>query len=222
MQSAFPVRLSPSPFGKRRAVTQWSELSRQYEAKRYPPTRRLELHGESAATARDRTLRWIQSFAHEQPGADLLLVVERARGRRGPVRVAVEGLLEELKGGLLEWWAPYGEGSLALRISLEPRMLPAPERPAPDPGDGRTDETAGAATIAAEDDVPPELLPLARRAAELRRAREGLPVSIGPVILRGIWIEAQAMAMTDRLEWEEALRVILAAEQLRLARDDDR
>jgi hypothetical protein len=38
-------------------------------------------------------------------------------------------------------------------------------------------------------------------------------------VLRRIWIEAQAAAMTERIATERALRRILEAEQ-RLARDD--
>jgi hypothetical protein len=53
------------------------DLAREYEAQRFPPTRRLDLHAEGPQVARDRALHWIQSFAHEQPGAELLLIVER-------------------------------------------------------------------------------------------------------------------------------------------------
>ena len=204
-------------------MAHWNDLSREYEARRYPPTRRLDIHGEGPETARQRALRWIQSFAHEQPGADLLLVVERTRGRggRSAVRVAVERLLTELKGGLVEWWAPFGDGSLALRISLDPRMQRPAERPAEPEGDGRTGETAGAAYVRPQDDIPPELLPLAERAAELRRGREGLPVGVTEVLLRGLWIEAQATAMTDRTSWEDALRALARAEERRMFEDDD-
>ncbi|HST62916.1 MAG TPA: hypothetical protein VLK84_29685, partial [Longimicrobium sp.] len=76
-----------------------NELSREYEARHFPPTRRLDLQGEGPETARQRALRYIQSFAHEQPGAELLLIVERGRkpgGRRGPIRTSVEALLDEL------------------------------------------------------------------------------------------------------------------------------
>jgi hypothetical protein len=196
-----------------------NELSREYEARHFPPMRRLDLQGEGPDTARQRTLRWIQSFAHEQPGANLLLIVERGRkpgSRKGPIRVAVEKLLDELQGGLIEWWQPFSEGSLALRISAEPhRWVAPPPRPA-DPSEGRTDETAGRAYLHPEADIPYELLPLALRTAELRRTREGQAVGLLDVVLREIWIEAQAAAMTDRIDWETALEAINRREEARL------
>ncbi|HEX8271177.1 MAG TPA: hypothetical protein VF615_00920 [Longimicrobiaceae bacterium] len=202
-----------------------NDLFREYEARHYPPTRRLDLQGEGPATARDRALRWIQTFAHEQPGAELLLVLERGRRseahRKSPVRVAVEAMLSELRGKLLDWWQPFGPGSIALRISGDPAMFAPAPRPKPDPTDGRTPETAGAAYVPAEADIPAELLPLARRAAELRRTREGLGVSIMDVVMRGIWIEAQAFAMSERETFEAALRRIVAAEEARAFEDDD-
>lgn len=203
-------------------MAHWNDLSREYEARRYPPTRRLDVQGEGPETARQRALRWIQSFAHEQPGADLLLVVERGRGaRRGAVRVSVEKLLAELQGGLIEWWAPFGDGSLALRVSLDPRMQRLAERPTEPEGEGRTEATAGAAYVRPQDDIPPELLPLAGRAAELRRVREGLPVGVTEVIMRRLWIDAQAAAMTDRTSWEDALRSIVRAEEARMFEGDE-
>ncbi|HET6232931.1 MAG TPA: hypothetical protein VFE05_22835 [Longimicrobiaceae bacterium] len=205
-------------------MAQWNELAREYEARRFPLARRLDVHGEGPQTARDRALRWIQTFAHEQPGADLLLVVERARrvgAQKGAVRVAVEKMLEELNGGLIDWWAPFGDGSLAVRVSLDPQMTraqkAAPERAA---GEGRTAETAGAAYVETEDDIPQELLPIARRAAELRRTREGLGVGTSDVVMRKMWIAAQATAMSDRITWEQALREILAREERRMYEDD--
>jgi hypothetical protein len=208
------------------AVAQWNELAREYEARRFPPTRRLDLAGEGPDTARRRALRWIQSFAHEQPGAELLLVVERTRrpgGRKGAVMAAVERLLADLSGRLVDGWSPFGEGSLAVRVAAEPTMLASEARPA-DPGgpEGRTPETAGAAYLDPEDDIPEELLPLARRAAELRRTREGLAVSLLPVVMRELWIQAQAIAMADRLTWEDALRAVMAAEETRLREEEDR
>ena len=198
-------------------MTHLNELFREYEAQRYPPRRRLDLQGEGPATARDRALRWIQMFAHEEPGADLLLVLERGRRvvtRKGPVRKAVEELLGELTGKLVEWWQPFGPGSLALRIAREPGMFRAAERkPEPAQGDGRTPETAGAAYLAPEEDIPEELLPLARRAAELRRMREGLAVSLMEVVLKRVWIEAQAAAMGEGVGFEAALRRVLEAEE---------
>ncbi|HYW06254.1 MAG TPA: hypothetical protein VE913_04820 [Longimicrobium sp.] len=202
-------------------MTRLNELAREYEARHYPPMRRLDLQAEGPETARERALRWIQTFAHEQPGVDLLLVVERTHrpGRKGPVRVAVEKLLEELRGGLIEWWQPFAEGSLALRIARDPRRWVVGARPEPE-GDGRTPETAGAVNIHAEDDIPEEILPLARRAAELRRTREGLGVSSMGVVLREVWIEAQAAAMGERITLEAALGRIRTVEEERLYEDD--
>ena len=196
-----------------------NELARQYEAQRYPPMRRLDLQNEGPETARQRALRWIQSHAHEQPGADLLLIVERARrvgGRKGPIRAAMEKLLDELKGGLIEWWQPFAEGSLALRVSSDPRRWqPRPPKP-DDPTDGRSDETAGRAYLDPESDIPDDLIVLARRAAELRRTREGQAVGLSDVVLREIWIEAQAAAMMERISWEAALRDIARREEKRM------
>jgi hypothetical protein len=196
-----------------------NELSREYEARHYPPTRRLDLQGEGPETARQRALRWIQSFAHEQPGADLLLIVERARrsgGRKGPIRAAIEKLLDELNGGLIDWWQPFAEGSIAVRISADPhRYRPAGPR-REQPGEGRTDETAGRAYLHPESDIPEELLPLARRVAELRRTREGQAVGLLDVVLREIWIEAQAEAMTNGADWESSLQAIARRERERM------
>lgn len=202
-----------------------NELSREYEARHYPPTRRLDLQGEGPETARQRALRWIQSFAHEQPGADLLLVVDRGRraeARKGPVRVAVERLLEELRGGLIDWWQPFAEGSLAVRIARDPRRFAPAEPPPADPGEGRSDATAGRAYLPPEADIPEELLPLAHRAAELRRAREGQAVGLREVVLREVWIEAQAAAMTERTGWAAALEEIAEREAERLREALDR
>lgn len=194
-----------------------NDLAREYEARRYPPTRRLDLQAEGPGTARERTLRWIQRFAHEQPGADLLLILERGRrveGRKSPVRRSVEGLLDELTGALLEAWQPFGAGTIAVRVARAPSMFGAPQAPArPPPGEGRTPQTAGAAYVPPEDDIPPELLPLARRAAELRRAREGFSQGVTEVVLRRLWIEAQAMAMADRLTFGEALARMVEREE---------
>jgi hypothetical protein len=202
-------------------VTRLNDLSREYEARHFPPTRRLDLQGEGPQTARDRALRWIESFAHEQPGADLLLIVERGRHRqRGPVRQAVEALLDELSGGLIDWWQPFAEGSLALRIARDPRRVPLAGPAKPPPGDGRTPETAGAAYLAPQADIPPELLPVAARAAELRRTREGLAVAMGDVVLRGIWIDAQVRAYEEGVAWEQALAEVLEAEQRALYEDE--
>ena len=194
------------------------DLAREYEAQRFPPTRRLDVHAEGPQVARERALRWIQSFAHEQPGAELLLVVERGQrvGRSAtPVRVAVERLLAELQGRLIDWWQSFGPGSLAVRVAADPDMAPL-SAPAEAPGEGRTPETAGAAPLAAHHDVPDELLGLARRAAELRRVREGVSVGLTEVVLRRIWIETQAAAMEERIPFERALRRILEEERARV------
>ncbi|HEX8393992.1 MAG TPA: hypothetical protein VF665_16735 [Longimicrobium sp.] len=202
-----------------------NELAREYESQRYPPTRRLDLQGEGPDTARQRALRWIQSHAHEQPGVDLLLIVERARrpgGRSGPIRTSIEKLLAELQGGLVDWWQPFAEGSLAVRVAADPRRwgkaAPTPD----DPTEGRSDETAGRAYLHPEADIPEPLIPVARRAAELRRTREGQPVGVSDVVLREVWIEAQAAAFTDRIDWETALRAILAQEERRILEAYDR
>ena len=191
------------------------DLAREYESRRFPAARRLDLHGDGPATARERALRWIQSYAHEEPGQELLLIVERGRapGRpASPVRTAVERLLVELQGRLVEWWQDFGTGGLALRIADDPRMAIAPEPPR-QVGDGRTAETAGAAAIRVEDDIPPELLGTASRIAELRRDRERLAVGLMEVVMRRVWIQAQAMAMADRISFEAALERMLVREQ---------
>lgn len=204
---------------------QLNDLARAYEARHFPPSRRLDLQGEGPDTARQRALRWIQSHAHEAPGSHLLLVVERGRksgGRRGPIRAAVEALLDELSGGLIDWWQPFAEGSLALRVADDPRRWTAPVRgPDPDEGDGRTDETAGRRHLDPRDDVPPELLPLALRAAEIRREREGHPVGLTDVVLREVWLEVEALAMKEEMDWEAALHRTIAREQARLLDEDD-
>jgi hypothetical protein len=203
-------------------VAGFDNLAREYEARRFPITRRLDLHGDGPAAARDRALQWIQSYAHEEPGVELLLIVDRgARPGRAPspVRVAVETLLDELQGRLISWWQEFGSGSLAVRISEEPNMRLPPARPREPVGEGRTPETAGTAILALHHDIPDALLGLATEAAELRRDREEISVKLMDVVLRRIWIEAQAAAMTERIATERALRRILEAEQ-RLARDD--
>jgi hypothetical protein len=196
-----------------------NDLLRQYEANRFPPTRRLDLQGEGPDTARQRALQWIQSFAHEHPGSELLLVLERGRttGPRGRgVRESVEKLVRQLEGGLLDWWQPFGPGSIAVRVADEPSMAPRSRSGAPAPQDeGRTRETAGAVLIAPDSDIPAEVLPLAQRAAELRRERESLSPGLLEVLLRRVWIEAQARAMAKRLDWKTAVEQVLAEEEAR-------
>jgi hypothetical protein len=196
----------------------FEDLTREYEARRFPPTRRLDVHGEGPAVARERALRWIQSFAHEEPGAELLLIVERGSrpgARPGPVRQSVEKLLANLLGGLVQWWGPFGNGSLALRIADQPRMVPLTPAAPPDADrdDGRTAETASAAQPPPDADIPAELLPAAHQVAELRRDREGLSVGLFDVVLRRVWIEAQAIAMSERVSFATALERLLDAER---------
>lgn len=192
-------------------MSDFRDLSREYEARRFPEARRLDLHGEGPATARERALHWIQSYAHEEPGQELLLIVERGRrpGRPPtPVRRAVERLLVELEGRLVEWWQDFGTGGLALRISDHPQMALPPRSREPG-GEGRTPDTAGAAPTAAHHDIPPELMDLATRVAETRRDREGFSIGIMEVVLRRVWIEAQARAMGERISFERALEELL-------------
>jgi hypothetical protein len=201
-------------------MADWRDLSREYEARRYPEARRLDLHGEGPAAARERALQWIQSHAHEEPGQELLLIVERGRrpGRPpGPVRKAVERLLVELQGRLIEWWQDFGTGALAVRIADEPSML-LQGAAKPVQTDGRTPETSGAALLEVQHDIPQELLELAMRIAEARRDRERLSVGLMDVVLRRVWIEAQAEAMGERIGFDEALEGLLERER-RLTRD---
>ncbi len=200
------------------------ELAREYERQRFPLRRQLDLQAEGPTTARARALRWIQSFAHEEPGEELLLIVERgARPGRaaGPVRRSVEMLLCELEGKLIRWWQPFGDGSLALRLADEPSLLEGEqERNAPE-GEGRTAETAGTGILALHHDIPDDLLPLASSIAELRRTREEISVGLLDVVLRRIWIEAQAEAMTRRVGFRAALEQILEVERRRAQEELD-
>ena len=189
-------------------MTGLGELMREYERARYPAERRLDLHGEGPLVARERALRWIQSHAHEEPGQELLLIV--ARGQRPgrpptPVEAEVRALLEELRGRLVDWWQPFTPGSLALAIAREPRMTNGRIDAGRDPGEGRTEDTAGAARPDPENDIPPELLDLATRTAELRVEREQHSIRVLGVVLREVWIEAQALAMEHRLGFDQAL-----------------
>lgn len=200
------------------------DLTREYEARRFPATRRLDLHGEGPQAARERALRWIQSFAHEQPGEEVLLIVERGNrpGRPStPVRQAVEKLLDELQGRLIDWWQYFGAGSLAVRISEMPHMRPpGTGQPGLPEGEGRTPETAGTALLALHHDIPEELSELANRTAELRRVREGISVRLIDVVLRRIWIETQAAAMDERISFEVALTRILDREREKVLEEE--
>jgi hypothetical protein len=201
------------------------DLAREYEARRFPPRRRLDLQAEGPNTARERTLRWIQSYAHEEPGQELLLILERGgRPRRppGPLQGEVERVLRELEGRLIAWWQPFAEGSIALRLAHDPRLtLPDEGERVPVEGEGRTPETAGAAVLAAHHDIPDELMELATRVAERRRQRDGLSVGLIDVVLRRIWIEVQALAMTERMDFGAALERVAAADEAAAREDDD-
>lgn len=198
------------------------DLMREYERTRFPPDRRLDVHGEGPGVARDRALLWIQSRAHEQPGQELLLIVGRG-GRPGrppgAVEVAVRDLLADLQDRLIEWWQPFTPGSLALRIAREPRMAPPARTRSAAAGEGRTEETAGVARPAPADDIPTELLPTARRTAELRIERESLSVRLADVVLREIWIEVQAAAMETGTTFASAMEDIHDRELARAAAD---
>lgn len=200
-----------------------SDLRREYERAHFPASRRLDIHGEGPSAARDRALHWIQSRAHEEPGGEFLLIVERAiRPGRPPsvVAQAVVALLQELQGKLLEWWQPFTPGTYAIRIAETPSMLPAPRPTTPGTeGEGRTADTAGAARPSPRDDIPPELLALATQVAELRMEREALSPRVGDVVLREIWIEAQALAMDRRITFEAALEILRLDETHRVVRD---
>ena len=220
VQAAGPSRMhapAAQPDDPVGVMADFRDLSREYEARRFPEARRLDVHGDGPAVARERALRWIQSYAHEEPGQELLLIVERGRrpGRPPtPVRKAVERLLEELRGRLVDWWQDFGTGGLALRVSDRPQMV-LHQPPRVEEGEGRTPETAGAAPLAAEHDIPDELLDLATRVAETRRDREGLSVGLMDVVLRRVWIEAQAMAMEERITFERALERLWTEERRR-------
>jgi hypothetical protein len=203
-------------------VADLKDLMREYERAHFPADRRLDLHGESPGVARERALHWIQSRAHEEPGQQLLLIVERGvrPGQRpSAVSTAVRELLERLDGKLLEWWQTFAPGSYAVRISPSPTMFAEAGAERGLEGDGRTEATAGAATPAPMDDIPPDLLEEATRVAELRVEREGLSVRVLEVVLREVWIETQALAMEERITFEAALQLVLADEAARVVRE---
>lgn len=192
------------------------DVMREYERARFPADRRLDVHAEGPRAARERVLQWIQSRAHEAPGQELLLIVERGRtaGQRpGPVTLSIQALLDELRGKLIDWWQPFAPGSIALRISTDPRMVPPPPPRPADPRDGRTGPTSGTARPSPLIDIPSELLETARAAAGLRIFREGLTMRVEEVVLREIWIEAQALAMEWRIGFAEALEAVYEEEK---------
>ena len=193
-----------------------NDLMREYESKRFPIYRRLDLQGEGPRSARERALHWLQSRAHESPGEELLIIVDRG-GRPGrppsPVAAEVQKLLAELQGRLLEWWQPFAPGSYAVRLSLDPRIQRGYTAPSALTGDGRTEETAGAARPPADQDIPAELLDSARQIVDLRLEREGLTTRIANVVLREVWIEVQAAAMENGITFEKAMAKALEAER---------
>ncbi|MQA91707.1 MAG: hypothetical protein GEU90_16045 [Gemmatimonas sp.] len=198
------------------------DLTREYERARFPAHRQLDLHGEGPRAAREIALHWIQSRAHETPGEELLLIVERGRrpGRRpAPVAVAVAKLLTELEGKLIAWWQDFTPGTLACRIADRPSVLPRIAPPPGPNGDGRTEETSGAARPPPQTDIPEELFEIATRAAELRIDREGLSIRILDVVLREVWLEAQSVAMEERLSFAEAVERILRLEVARVSEE---
>lgn len=198
------------------------DLLREYERTRYPNDRRLDLHGEGPLTARERALHWIRSRAHEEPGQELLLIVQRGGipgMAPGPVEVEVRQLLDELQGRLIEWWQPFAPGSLALRIAALPRMDGRRVPVSVPVGDGRTEETAGSAWPEAREDIPGDLLDLATLATQRRLDREGLSARIFDVVLREVWIEAQALAMDRRIGFAEALEMVREDEIRRSGED---
>jgi hypothetical protein len=199
-------------------VRDLTSLARSYEEGRFPPSRRLDLQAEGPDVARTRALRWIESVAHEDPGADLLLILERRAGppRKGSLRQSVESLLDELTGRLLDWWEPFGPGSLVVRVSASPdRFRQVVERdPRPTPAE-RLDEAGASGWVEPREDIPAELLPAVERIAEARRQREGLSLGLMDVMLHQIWVEVQALAMDERLTFELALEEVLGSERER-------
>jgi hypothetical protein len=193
-------------------------LARSYEDRRFPPARRLDLQAEGPEMARGRALRWIESVAHEEPGVELLLILERRAGpvRTGSVRSAVEALLDDLTGRLLDWWEPFGPGSLVVRVSSSPdRFRRVAERdPRPGPA-ARFEEAAATGWVEPREDIPADLLPTAERIAELRRQREGLSPGLVDVMLQQIWVEVQALAMDESISFELALEEVLGREEER-------
>jgi hypothetical protein len=201
------------------------EPIREYEEARFPADRRLDVHGEGPRVARERVLRWIQSRAHEHPGQELLLIVDRGRaaGRRAsPVAMTVGDLLDELTGKLIEWSRPFAPGSIAIRIAEDPRMerRPVVSRD-PRPTDGWIDATTGAARPSPSIDIPRELRAAANDAARLRMDREELTPRVKELVLREIWNEAQVLAMEEEISFADALAAILDEERALASRLDD-
>lgn len=195
-----------------------SRLARSYEERRFPPSRRLDLQAEGPDVARGRALRWIESVAHEDPGAELLLILERRAGppRKGSLRSSVEGLLDELTGRLLDWWEPFGPGSLVVRVSSSPdRFRQVAERKPRTTAAERLDDAGASGWVEPREDIPAELLPAVERIAEARRQREGLSLGLMDVVLHQIWLEVQALAMDERLSFELALAEVLRGEEER-------
>jgi broad specificity phosphatase PhoE len=190
------------------------ESPRAYEARHFPAAYRLDLHADGPQAARRRALRWIELMAHEHPGDEVLLVVERGgavRREPGAVRLEVEALLDELDGALIDRWQRFGTDGVAVRISPDPDRFREPEAAAePELPEGSEkpepmiDPTA---------DIPAELRGLVRRGAELRRMREGHGVALMDTLMRRIWIAAQAAAMSGEGTVEHTLGALVEAEE---------
>lgn len=192
------------------------DLMREYERSRYPADRRLDVQAEGPQTARERVLQWIQYRAHEEPGADLLVIVSRGtRPGALPTRVEAEvrKLLDELEGRLIEWWQPFAPGSLAVHLAAEPSMLRTTRTVQSGPGEGRTPETAGAARPTPGQDIPPDLFDRVQAVAELRIEKEGLSSRVMDVLLREVWTEIQVRAMEERLTFETVVDSVLEEER---------
>jgi len=197
------------------------DLMREYERARFPVNRRLDVHAEGPQVARERALHWIQSMAHERPGEELLLIVDRvaAGGRSAsPVGAAIRELLQQLVGGLIDWWQPFAAGSIALRIASNPQMNTR-IRSRNDDEDERAAAISGKVQPPPAVDIPPELLEMARGTAALRIFREELSIGLEDVILREVWIEAQTLAMERRMTFAEALDLVNREEKARTTDD---
>lgn len=198
------------------------ESTRAYEARHFPAAYRLDLHAEGPQGARRRALRWIELMAHEHPGDEVLMVVERGgqvRRESGPVRLEVEALLEELNGALIDGWQRFGTDGVAVRISRDPDRFREPEESTePEVPEGRDKPEP---MIDPTGDIPRELQAMVRRGAELRRMREGHGVALMDTLMRRIWISAQAAAMSGEGTVESALATLVKGEERATYLDDE-
>ena len=193
----------------------------EYEDSRFSAHQRLDLQAEGPRQAGERLLHWIQSRSHEDPGSELLVIARRG-GTPGsdpvPVEREVERVLRQVDRKLIDWWHPMTPGSFALKVSDDPQMA-LKRRVKVLQDDGRTADTLSAAGPDPDTDIPPDLLELARSVALLRIEREELSAGVQQLILREIWVEAQALAMEERLSFGDALGR-LKKEELELTYDD--